>query len=66
MMSAADPAKQAQKRWAAREVLMFPMLVSAMNDSIEPGSSYLEQYREEIERRKNGTESISQTGNEDR
>ena len=65
MISAADPARQAQKRWKARELMMFPMLVSAMNEAIEPGSSYLDQCLDEIEEIENGNERVSEARDED-
>lgn len=51
--------------WNAREVMMFPMLVSAMNEAIEPGSSYLNQCLDEIEEIENGNERVSEARDED-
>lgn len=47
--------------------MMFPMLVSAMNEAIEPGSSYLDQCLDEIEEieNENGNERVSAARDED-
>ena len=46
--------------------MMFPMLVSAMNEAIEPGSSYLDQCLDEIiEEIENGNERVSEARDED-
>ena len=64
MINAADPAKEAQRRWKAKELLLLPSLISAMNETNEPGSSYLNQIAEE--REEDGAERLSETRNEDR
>ena len=40
-------------------------LVSAMNEAIEPGSSYLDQCFDEIEEIENGNERVSEARDED-